>query len=542
MASGNLSRIHRRNHPLSRRIADDRARWVRRPGWSAAALASAGLAVAFVLATCWWLSRDRSVPIDDAALHLGSAFDAYEALRAGHLLRAFTGAAPYPPLTFLAGAVGASIGGVGVAPPIIAQNIIFVLLLAVGCYNVGRLAFGPLAGLLAVVFALGSPMVIEEFHEFMLDVPEAAMVAIAVWAILATERFSRTGISALAGGAVGLGMLSKETFVLFVAGVALATAVRGGRRAWRGIAVFAAVALVVALPWYLYELSKIHTLTGEALGSAGQVSTQIPGIAPPRLSSANLEWYFWSFLNWQFFLPLFAFAAVGVAWTLAGFARRRPVSAIAPELMIGVFVSWAALTMTYVHDPRYGIPIVVYLAVLGAGWITQLPRAPRVIAAAALAAIALANTLGVGFGLGGHATSGPQNPTYIQQPGIVTLYANYGFWVGPPSRDGDTLGLLRALRRSGIREVRWYSEQETGIEFSSPGIAVLARIAGVGVASNSLDPAQAARSVAFLLHRFPEPGLPSPCIKLRDGSAVWVGLGGDGHRVNTWSYCPSRAS
>ena len=45
----------------------------------------------------------------------------------------------------------------------IALNVVFVLLLALGCYNVGRLAFGQLAGVLAVVFALGSPLVIEEF-------------------------------------------------------------------------------------------------------------------------------------------------------------------------------------------------------------------------------------------------------------------------------------------------------------------------------------------------------------------------------------------
>ena len=240
-----------------------RARW---PRWPTAAWVSIGLGALFIAATCWWLSRDRSIPIDDAALHLGSAIDAYEALSAGHLLKALTGSAPYPPLTFLVGALGVFVGGVGVAPPIIAQNLIFVLLLALGCYKVGRLAFGPLAGLLAVVFALGSPMIIEEFHEFMLDAPEAAMVAVAVWGILATERFSRLGVSALAGVAVGLGMLSKETFVFFVAGVALATAVRGGRRAWRGVAVFVAVALVIALPWSSTSFPRFTRWEARLLG------------------------------------------------------------------------------------------------------------------------------------------------------------------------------------------------------------------------------------------------------------------------------------
>ncbi|HEV3035016.1 MAG TPA: glycosyltransferase family 39 protein [Solirubrobacteraceae bacterium] len=505
---------------------------------SAASWAAVAIGALFIAATCWWLSQDRSVPIDDAALHLGSALDAYSALSTGRLLSALTGSAPYPPLTFLVGALGVPFGGVGVAPPIIAQNLVYVPLLALGCYKVARLAFGPLAGLLAVVFALGSPMVIEEFHEFMLDAPEAAMVAVALWAIMATERFSRPGVCALAGVAVGFGMLTKETFVIFVAGAALATAVRGGRRAWRGAAVFAAVALAIALPWYLYELSAVHRLGSEAFGSSSSVSAQDPGIAPPRLSRANLEWYFWSLLNWQLYLPLFAFSAAGWIWTMAGFARRRPVSRFAPELALGAFVSWAALTGTYVHDPRYSIPLTVYLAVFGAGWISRLPRPAVAVAAGALVFVALANSLGDGFGIGGRVASGLQNPTYIQQPGNLTIFANYGFWVGPPTRDGDTLGLFQALHRNGVQAVRWYSAQETEIEFSSPGIALLARIAGLRVPPDSVNPAKTDRRDAFLLHRIPEPGLPKPCITLRDGSGVWVGLGGS----KAWTYCPPHPS
>lgn len=505
--------------------------------WSATAWAAAGFGAAFVAVSCWWLSQDRSIPIYDAGVHLGFAIDASEALRSGHLLKVFTGSAPYPPFTYLVGAAGILVGGVGVTPPIVAQNLVFVTLLALGCYNVGRLAFGPLAGLLAVVFVLGSPMIIEEFHEFMLDAPEAAMVAIAVWAILATERFSRPGVSALAGIAVGLGMLSKETFVFFVAGVALATAVRGGRRAWRGLAVFVAVALVIALPWYAYELSTIHALAGEALGSSSKLAPSVlPGLAPPRLSSENLEWYFWSFMNWQLYLPLLAFSVVGLIWTMASFARRRLVSGVVPELAFGAFVAWAALTETYVHDPRYGIPIIVYLAVFAAAWVSRLPRSARAVAATLLVLIALANSLGVSFGVGQRVTTAPPS-AYIQQPGSLTFYANYGFWVGPPARDGDLLGLMRALRRNGVRYVSWYSEHESEIEYSFPGIAVLARIAGLEVPRKQVDSATAGRDHAFLIHGGRAPGFHLPCIKLRDGAGVWVRLGGS-RSIQGWDYCP----
>jgi hypothetical protein len=517
---------------------------VRRRGalWSPrspAACASVGLGVLFVAATCLWLSENRGIPVDDAAVHLSSTIDVYEALGAGHLLKAFTEPAPYPPLTYLVGALGILFGGIGVTAPIVAQNLVFVALLTLGCYKVGRLAFGPLAGVLAVVFALGSPLIIEEFHEFMLDAPEAAMVAVSVWAILATKRFSRLGVSALAGIVVGLGMLSKETFVFFIAGVALTSAVRGGRRAWRGAAVFAAFALLVTLPWYLYELSTVHRLSSEALGSSGQIATPgvAPGIAPPRLSRANLEWYFWNFLNWQLYVPLFAFSAAGWIWTMARFARGRPVSSFAPELAVGAFVAWAALTETYVHDPRYSMPMIIYLAVFGVGWISRLPRRGRLILAAVLAAVALVNTLGVGFGVGERVASGSVDVTYEQQPGAATFSSNHGLWIGAPISSGSMLGLLRALRHDGVRDVRWYSEQEGSIEYSFAGIAVLAQIAGLDIPGTGVESAGAGRDYAVLAHGQPVPGLPRPCIRLRGRIGVWVRRGG-AEELRAWSYCP----
>jgi 4-amino-4-deoxy-L-arabinose transferase-like glycosyltransferase len=508
------------------------------PRWSAAAWTSIVLGVSFVTLTCWWLSQDRSIPVYDAGLHLEFAINAYAELSAGHLLHALTGSASYPPVTYLVGALGIFFGGVGVAPPIIALNVVFVPLLALGCYKVGSLTFNRLAGVLAVIFALGSPLIIEEFHEFMLDAPEAAIVAVAVWAILATERFSRIRVSALAGVAVGVGMLSKETFVFFVAGLALVTAMRGGRRALRGIGVFTVVALAIALPWYLYELSRIHTLASQTLGRSNQ-DFSAP-VAPPRLSTFNLEWYFWSIVNWQLFFPLFAISAIGLIWTIAGFLRRRQVGRFAPELVFGMLISWAALTASYPHDLRYSIPMIVYFAVFGVGWISSLPRPGRIVLASALVSVALANVLGVSAGVGQPLATAASNAVYEQQPGRLTLYSNYGAWIGPPAQDGDVLGLFRALRRNGVREVRWYPERGNQLEFSFQGITVLARIAGLRVPPESVDPAKVGRSFAFLDPGTPPPGSPIACIVLSNGAGVWVRLGGDQGR-EPWSYCPRGA-
>ena len=292
--------------------------------WSAPAWGAIGTTSLFLGITCWWLTQDRSVPIFDAGLHLSFAYEVRHQLAAGHFVKALTLSIPYPPLAYLVGAAGFALGGNSVAAPIIAENFVFVPLLALGCYHVGRMAFSPLAGLLAVIFALGSPLIMAQFHVFMIDAPETAMVAASLWAVLATDNFSRIWISGLAGLAVGLGLLAKEPFAFFIVGPVVVTSIRGGINAWRGITIFVLATLLVALPWYLHEFSTVKTI---GLGSIQAAGAKVGGdIAPARYSLDNFTWYFWNILNYQLYLPLFIFSMTGWIWTLVGFVRRRSVS------------------------------------------------------------------------------------------------------------------------------------------------------------------------------------------------------------------------
>ncbi len=508
--------------------------------WSAPAWGAIGVTTLFISITCWWLTQDRSIPIFDAGLHLSLAIDVHESLSSGRLLTALTRTVPYPPFAYLVGSLGILVGGVGIAPLILAQNLVFVPLLALGCYNVGRLAFGPLAGLLAVVFALGSPLITAQFHVFMTDAPETAMVAVSVWLVIATEGFSRPKVSALAGLAVGLGMLTKEPFAIFVVGVVAVTVLRGGRGCWRGLALFAVVALAIALPWYIHELSEVQGFGTEATASSSVFSGyRIPDVAPSRFSPANLERYLWNFVNSQLYLPLFVFAAVGWLWTIAGFIRRRPVSRLALELTVGAFVSWAILTETFIHDTRYSMPLLVYLAVFAAGWIVRLPRRGRIAASAVLALVALANTLGTSFGVGAPVRTALPGASGagLQQAGDITLYENTGFLVGGPRRDGDFLAMLQALRRNGVREISWPSSQSLESDFSSGGVEALRAIAGLELVPGGIRVSRLTRRQAFLSHERITPGEPPPCVTLDDGTGIWVRLGNPEAR-GAQDYCP----
>lgn len=510
------------------------------PSWPAPAWGAIGVTTAFIALTCWWLSQDHSVPIFDAGLHLSLAINTYEYIGAGKLGTALTQSVPYPPFAYLVGALGMLFGGVGVAPPVIAENLVFATLLALGCYKLGRLAFNPTVGLLAVVFALGSPLVSAQFRVFMTDLPETSMVAVSVWLIIATDGFSRLRMCALAGVAVGVGMLTKEPLAVFVVGIVGVTAWRGGRRSWRGLALFAALAVLIPAPWYLHELHQVKAIGGEATSAASDyASYRIADVAPPRFSATNLEWYMWNLINGQLYLPLFVFAAVGWVWMLIGSLRRRPVSRLAPEILVGSFVGWLVITETFIHDTRYSLPLSVYLAVFGACWITALPRRGRIAAATALGAIAIANTLGTAFGVGKPVSVTLPGATAhtLQQPGMLTLYENGGFLVAAPERDGDLLGMLNALRRTGVTAVTWAPEQATEPAFSEGGVYAFVQISGLKRENEKLSQQRYTSSDATMAHGTISKQEPPPCVKLDDGTGVWVRLG-DPIVKHPKDYCP----
>ena len=554
--------------------------------WSGYAWGAIGATTAFIALTCWWLTQDRSIPIYDAGDHLETAFLFHQMLKSGELLGPLNHESPYPPFAPLVGAVAVFIGGVHVAPPIIGENLVFVSLMALGCYQTGRLLFGSKAGLLAAVFVLGSALLIAQFHVFMLDAPEGAVVAVSIWLILACDDFSRVGTAGVAGLAVGVGLVTKVQYPGFVVGILAVALLRGGWRNRRGLVTFAAVAVVVAGPWYIDQLSQFSTFL--------KVSTENPivvqGDIPPTLSFANLTWYFWNILNSQLMVPLFMLLVGGTAWVAVTLFRHRreawgahlgapsvagtrttgrvPATAAdergtrrasatgagdrAPtseralgarlEFFAGALAAWLVITATPSHDIRYAIPLLPYLAVIATGWIVHLPRAASWAAIAVLALGVVANTLGTTFGVGKTEAVTLVNPPPAgeEYADTVTFYSTAGFLVAGPHRDGDVPGLLETLHRDGVRTIAWSAVQSREPDFDTEGLVPLTRIAELSPIVTGAPEFRNLPNTATLLHLPVTAGSPPPCTRLTDGTGVWVA------RYNPSSgkvelYCPYRS-
>jgi hypothetical protein len=500
-------------------------------------LALGGAVIGFIAITVWWLTQDNRVQDWDNGLHTVDALTIHNEIAAGHLTAPFTEFNMYPPLGHLVGALGIFLGGISPASVILASNLVFVPLLAAGCFGVGRLAFGSArAGLLAALFAIGTPMIVSEFHEFLLDPQQAAMVAVSVWAILASRRFERPGVAALAGALSGVAMLSKQTSVVFLAGPIAVMLLRGGWRNWRGMLAFAAGFAVLCGPWYVYHRHELRGLL-ELHGSEQSTA------ATQRLSRQSLAWYLWSAINIQLLAPLALAMLIGSALAVRDCLRRRISSEdLRPELLGGLFISWLGMTLITHKDPRYTLPALIFMATLGTGWIATAARG-RALLSGALMLVVAVNLIGVSTGLGGTLrVTFPGAPSGHPPPGqrSITAYSPDGWLRGGPERDGDILGLMRDLERVGVRSVTFDAASSNDINFNTSGLQVLAYEAGVPP-TLVYNPAGLGAHDAFLLRHVPQPGDPPPCRELRDGSGVYVVLGNPVIPFELYTFlCPDR--
>lgn len=468
----------------------------------------------------WWLITDDGVVDTESGRHLQRAWDGYVAT-GDHAFWFFQAATDYPPLHYLVGAIGALVGGLSADSFMAAQDLFMIPALALGCYGAGSVAYGRTAGVLAAVFALGAPMVVSVFHMFLIDTTEMAMVAVSLWAILASDRFSRVGVSALAGVAVGLGMLAKQNFPLFIAGLLLIVVVRGGWRNWRGLLTFAAVAALLAASWYWSELGRtfqlIHGSSAAASATAGSVSP-----TADRWTAKNFGFYLWHLANLVVLSPLALAAAGGAVALLVRWLRNRARSDMTPELVAGALVAYAGLSWIYLKDPRYALPMVPYLAVLGTGWIPLLRTRWRTVAIGAISGVALLNVVMTLWGSGEPGKLFVAGAPGQSQGRQLTFWLPQGWIAGRPEHSGAVLAVMRAAAADPSIDKIAFDPGAAGVNFNHPGLDIVSREAKIPIAIpyDIHDPRQ-----VMIANRYPLlPGSP-PCGILDGGTGIYLSRG-----------------
>jgi hypothetical protein len=367
------------------------------------------------------------------------------------------------------------------------------------------------------------------FHVFMLDAPTAALVALTVWGLLACERFSRLGVSVLAGVAAGAGMYAKSTFPLFILGLLAVLLLRGGWRQWRGWLAFGAAWFLISAPWYLYHWTDLRGQTqGAVVGVQPFWYGNVP--YPARFSFDNFTWYAWNLVNSQLYLPLTLFVVIGSVYAVwRWLARRDP--GYAPELLGGALVSYVAISFITLDDPRYTLPALVYGAVLGTGWIVQAVKPIRVLAAGALVAVLVLNTLMLNFAFPAAGAPSIKFPGATMNPiasGELRLASSFGYIEGQPSSGPSAVrDLLRRAHADGARQVSFQAASMNTGGYNINGLEVFARSVGLEGMGNDRNYITN-KSQIYMFRTTPSKRFGKPCLKspiINDGTYLFIQWG-----------------
>jgi hypothetical protein len=183
----------------------------------------------------------------------------------------------WPRLTYLAALPGALLlGSSGRA--LEGMNALWLGLLLVSVYSIGRRCAGPPAGLLAAFMTSIYPGIFGVARRFELDFHLAAVVALAVLLLLRTDGFRRPLASAVLGLVVGAGVLCEARLVLFLVPLlttllaALARPAPARRaRILLHFATTVALALAVSAVWWRGSSEYLRFRINTAAGSTGLV-------------------------------------------------------------------------------------------------------------------------------------------------------------------------------------------------------------------------------------------------------------------------------
>ena len=210
-----------------------------------------GVYLALVVVAALWIGIDRRPPEWDHANHLERVVHCAEDLARGDVRTIIERSSFYPPVVPCAAALVYRLAPSDAAA---AQSVIlaFLGLGMAAVYLLGRFVAGGAEGVVAAVLFGCAPFVVFSSQRFQLDLPLAAMVAVALVVIVLTEGFTRLGWSVLAGVVFAVGMLTKPPFAAYVI-VPVLLAAAASRRRGRAAA-YAALAILVgaaiSVPWY----------------------------------------------------------------------------------------------------------------------------------------------------------------------------------------------------------------------------------------------------------------------------------------------------
>lgn len=351
-----------------------------RRDWATIAAAFAAMAVVVSV----WVALDRRPPEWDHANHLERVILCAGDMARGDVSAVLERSSFYPPLVPCLAGLAYRLAPSDTA----AAQAVTLLFLALGMsatYVLGRDLVGGAAGVAAALIFVSAPFVVFSTLHFDLDLPLAALVALAFVLLLRTEGFSRVEWSFLTGLVFGLGMLTKPPFAAYVLPpLALVVWRVRTRRAAMNLALAGVVGTALSLPWYALRLVGLPAQIGNRSFRQAAESRH-----PEIFSWTGLSFY----PRWS--LVQFGVLAVLVCCIGLVLAVRRRQS----FLLVALLVPLGLLTLLQNKNLRYTLPLLPVAAVFAGTGLNALCGRWRRAGSVALVLMGVLQITGTAFGM-----------------------------------------------------------------------------------------------------------------------------------------------
>lgn len=371
-----------------------------------------------------WISANHAPPKEDDNMQLMKSLQFLNALhRAGtHFLEPLLlgrGVDFYPPLTYAVTSL--FYAALGPAQAVGRCSLLpFVALLAFSTYGIGRRLWGPAVGLAAACAAISAPTFVHYAHSYFIDAPLTAVVAFNMYCLLCADEFRDGRGTWLWGLSIGLGLMTKWTFALWVFVPNLLAVVACARRDPQATGLTFTVATVVGFEWFF--LRARHPITAVTYREPDVVALYMATCAVlavillvmerrPALRGRvhlawglligfgmGLPWYMENFQamtagtsmlgelhardafdrkvldNWSVVqLMLWPAPLLLAAGALVGCWRAATREATT-WILIGGVGSFSLMCVLFIYADRYIMPVLVFAALLAFAWLQSLGR------------------------------------------------------------------------------------------------------------------------------------------------------------------------
>jgi 4-amino-4-deoxy-L-arabinose transferase-like glycosyltransferase len=420
------------------------------------------LALVITLCDLLWVLRDHTAPSWDQSHYLFLTWTYQQSL--DHhgpiaMIRALYDTDPSrAPLLSLAMLPFAYVLGQGPGMGL-ALNLVLWPVLLVSCGAIAKECFGERARLLAIILLAPMPLVVMMSHTALQDFLLLTLATWCVLLLLRTRQFKKRSASIGFGLLFALGMLTKVSFFLLVAGpllvtlaatgVAAAQARRTGERGavsgpLSNIVIAGAVALAPTLLWYVPTWGP--TLAFLRLQDSPEAGWVYDPLSPSHLASFLIM--LGTCMSWL----LVGLAAVVGLLSLPRLGRGRESPGRGPLLWKSAFLAtWFLIPICFLatqgnQDPRYDLASYPALAVITAGLAAGFRRREARTAVAVLAVLfALVQILEIDAGVSRFPLL-PASVSVSTPDGAITVqFGGADGPAGPPSASNLTVQMMQYL-------------------------------------------------------------------------------------------------